>query len=716
MAEVKYGINLNMDGNGILNTVLHSSSIAPTPAVTGHLWFDSTNLLYRFWNGTSWAFAGSGGDINQFTGILAVTGGGTGRNGYPLGAILYGDGGLVGQILPFTTEGILVVRTGNVPTVLSPIGTSGKMIRSNGTGWVAVDPTGTSLVFAIKKHPISALDNTVSLNDGTYTGLRISTNVEQSANPFQITTSGTFNHQFVILPSGDIWVGGTNLSFGRRTILLGDNTKPEIIAEVSGSYGGGLYFGTRCPVGSGAVIDIRTLGSGFGGSILARGGVASGIHAGNIDISASGTLGGGSLFLSAGGGSIDTRGSGYIQFGVDGTRTLLGGTATTNRSLNLPNNNGTLAVVSNISGIIIIPTGHTSIGTLSLTANTNNIANGSGQIHIVKISPSGAGTYKITGLDFSHDGQVLYIVNNGNKPFRISGLDSGSTSTGQFSLPLPWCVVRPGDVYQFVYHSGSGVFDSTSGVVLSDKWRYVRGMEDWKNDPNYCSELYEEFVGGSAGTTATIGELGWQHTGFGTGSTLVAYAGEEDIIGARVLRINANESARQLSLQSPTTAFFKRGSGNIYEWSTLLRLSELSTGSVEYVFSAGIGQHQTGFLDTPSASASPFMGFEYDRARYGNIWRTVSHSNINGVQISSGTIPVTTGWFKLAMVYNALENTCKYLVNDVLIATHVSGFLDISETFTICEYTIENQIGAAQRDVIVDWFRFGNYRQQGRVR
>ena len=65
---------------------------------------------------------------------------------------------------------------------------------------------------------------------------------------------------------------------------------------------------------------------------------------GSINLSASGAFGGGSIDLSAGGGSINTRGTGSIGLGNSGTRTTLTGTATADRAISLPNASGTLGL------------------------------------------------------------------------------------------------------------------------------------------------------------------------------------------------------------------------------------------------------------------------------------------------------------------------------------------------------------------------------------
>jgi hypothetical protein len=82
---------------------------------------------------------------------------------------------------------------------------------------------------------------------------------------------------------------------------------------------------------------------GFGGNIDTRG-YGEDRTGGNIVTCADVYYSGGSINTSAGGGSINTTGSGYIQFGYDTQRTTLSGSATTNRTILLPDTSGTVVV------------------------------------------------------------------------------------------------------------------------------------------------------------------------------------------------------------------------------------------------------------------------------------------------------------------------------------------------------------------------------------
>jgi len=129
-----------------------------------------------------------------------------------------------------------------------------------------------------------------------------------------------------------IAIGGTadTGSFNSSGIALPASGGDAGIINVSGASGSGTRSG------------------GNGGSLLMVGSISnstnSGYNGGSINTSATVYGSGGNITTSSGGGSINTTGSGYIQFGYDTQRTTLSGTATANRNVNLPNASGTLTV------------------------------------------------------------------------------------------------------------------------------------------------------------------------------------------------------------------------------------------------------------------------------------------------------------------------------------------------------------------------------------
>jgi hypothetical protein len=83
----------------------------------------------------------------------------------------------------------------------------------------------------------------------------------------------------------------------------------------------------------------------YGGSILASGVGGTNKNGGTLNMSSGDDGSGGDITTSNGGGSIDTRGTGSIGFGLYGTRTTLSGSATTDQTITMPNASGTMALV-----------------------------------------------------------------------------------------------------------------------------------------------------------------------------------------------------------------------------------------------------------------------------------------------------------------------------------------------------------------------------------
>lgn len=108
-----------------------------------------------------------------------------------------------------------------------------------------------------------------------------------------------------------------------------------------------------------------------GGTLNLDGGTGGGgSDGGSIDLSgSSGGAGipGGSIDTHAGGGSINTRGTGSIQLGVASTRTTLNGSASTARTISLPDASGTVLLTdgngSSLTGITAAQVGAAASGT-----------------------------------------------------------------------------------------------------------------------------------------------------------------------------------------------------------------------------------------------------------------------------------------------------------------------------------------------------------------
>lgn len=190
---------------------------------------------------------------------------------------------------------------------------------------------------------------------------------------------------------------------GDATLAL-NNSGGSVLTYGGVADGSGGEFGTEEGTG-GAGGSIETFGGaafaditgawdgGAGGFIRTHGGAAS-----------SGTPGkaGGSIDTSDGGGSINTRGSGSIQLGANGTRTTLNGAAGSNWTLTLPTGPGSNGQVLTTNGA----------GTTSWTT-----ASGAGTVTSVSVSGGTTGLTTSGGPVTTSGtitlGGVLAITNGG---------------------------------------------------------------------------------------------------------------------------------------------------------------------------------------------------------------------------------------------------------------------------------------------------------------
>ena len=168
-------------------------------------------------------------------------------------------------------------------------------------------------------------------------GLVTATNgniVTRRTNALSFTNSVAFSNPITF---------GTNAATIRTNLGLGNIVENSINTLNGGSinttFDSTLIAPSQIKTGSD---DGNTSTDQNGGYIDTRGSDEAG---GNIDTSG-GPSSGGSINTSDGGGSINTRGTGTLELGVSGTRTTIVGSATTNRSISLPDASGTIALAN----------------------------------------------------------------------------------------------------------------------------------------------------------------------------------------------------------------------------------------------------------------------------------------------------------------------------------------------------------------------------------
>ena len=198
-----------------------------------------------------------------------------------------------------------LVNSGGVPLIdlYVPLG---RTITINGTTQSLADNRTWTLSSGDVAGPASATDNAVVRFDATTGKL-----IQNSAVLMDDTGR-------MVFPSGS----GTDATGGELFCAGG-----------TGQDATGGYVETQG--GSGAQAS--------GGTVRTHGGTAPSASGGNL-YAYGGTLPGGDIDTHDGGGSINTRGTGSMQFGVSGTRTTVNGSATTNRTQTLPDASGFVVI------------------------------------------------------------------------------------------------------------------------------------------------------------------------------------------------------------------------------------------------------------------------------------------------------------------------------------------------------------------------------------
>jgi len=216
------------------------------------------------------------------------------------------------------------------------------------------------------------------------------------------------------------------------------NTSEGGYIRTAGENGGYIDVGT--PIGSSAQAGaggyIKTIGGlrgNPGGYINTSGNYDSddiypGTGGGYIDTSGNNSGPGGSINTSNGGGSIDTRERGTIEFGNNSTRTTLSGSATENRIVYLPNNNGTLALISDVKKCLPLSGGQIngdlvingSLTALSAATFVNTIFTTTSALSVINLGVGPAlYVYQTSGnsdIASFYDGDGIEVLHVGNAP------------------------------------------------------------------------------------------------------------------------------------------------------------------------------------------------------------------------------------------------------------------------------------------------------------
>jgi len=349
---VPYGGSIDMRGS----TLGSGGSINTTGGINGAGGSINTS-------GSNYGDGGPGGSINtsDYGGSINTSGNGDGIGGYI--DTSGNDGGTGGSI---NTSGN-GVNGGNISTYGGADGPGGSINTYNNGGAISTNDSGGYI-------NTSGGGGYIRTTGGDSPGGYISTYSNGNGTGGYIDTHGedgggsggyinTTGHGGYINTTGSN--SGATPGGYINTSSDNENTGGYIDTHAEETGGSGGYIRTAAGTGAG------------GGYINTSGGNDNNGGGGYINTSGNGNTHGGYINTSgdgqSDGGNIDTTGTGSIGFGCNGTRTTVQGTATTNRSIYLPDADGTLALGSqyvklsgdNMTGLL---TNRVGISSFSLSA------------------------------------------------------------------------------------------------------------------------------------------------------------------------------------------------------------------------------------------------------------------------------------------------------------------------------------------------------------
>lgn len=302
--------------------------------------------------------------------------------------------------------------------------------------------------------------------------------------------------------------GGSFLAFG------GDGAMQEENAATGGAAGSVRTYGGGAVATSGGA-----WAGGAGGSIHTYGGHASDGSAG---------LAGGSIITHTGGGSINTRGTGSIELGSNGTRTTIVGAAASNWTLTTPTGPGTNGQVLTTDG-----TGTTSWTTVGGSGTVTSVAvAGTDGLEVDSGSPiTGAGTITL-GVNASTLKTHLALGNVENTALSTWAGSANLTTLGTIASGT-W--------------QGSIIAPAYLGTGSDITTKYLRGDGTWQT-------VAGGGIGGSTGSTDNA-ILRADGTGGSTAQASLVTIDDDGIIDTpNGLTTTGNVQAAQVLLKKPAAA------------------------------------------------------------------------------------------------------------------------------------------------------------------
>ncbi len=254
--------------------------------------------------------------------------------------------------------------------------------------------------------------------------------------------------------------GGTGGSHGGSINAYGDASSGGSIITFGGS--------NSSASGGSIITNGGSAANALGGTIRTDGGSSASANGGAI-ATYGGTLPGGSINTADGGGNISTVGVGSIQMGVAATRTTLVGSASSARTITLPDATGTVALTSDIIASPVKAWVNFDGG----TAADVTTATYSRTLTTVTVSLTAHGYLvgSVIYADFTSGGALdgVYTVTGvAADTFTLTTVASGTIAAGSTMNILRRAITASSNIHSVTYQNTTGRFYVNFAVALSD--------------------------------------------------------------------------------------------------------------------------------------------------------------------------------------------------------------------------------------------------------
>jgi hypothetical protein len=290
-----------------------------------------------------------------------------------------------------------------------------------------------------------------------------------------------------------------------------------------------------------------------------------------------------------------------------------------------------------------------------ITSNQNDYSLGDTNFQGMYTISSDANGRTITGLASGSGGRVVRIMNTGSYDIIFSNQSTSSTAANRIQMPFDLdMVLRPNDCWTLIYDS------------VSSRWFVTSGYEGYASDPDFVTEMHDDFVWGTNGN-GTFGELGWSFNN--NGGTCAITADETSYVGAAKISSGSTASGRG-ELVSNNPVNMSLPTGLIFEATVRFpTLSDSTSGVNAYTAIVGISNSMSA---TGGTTTTQSIAFTYDRVNVGTNWTCLT-ANASRTATDS-TVAVSTSYQRLKFVYNNAGTSCKFYINGNLVATNSATF------------------------------------------